>query len=787
MKTFYWIVIAVFYSIESNYAQNFQIDSLSHVNYINLHDTQLNDIWGYTDELGNEYALVGARKGTSIVKITPPSSPVEVAWFPDSVSIWRDLSSWQNFAYVTTEAEAGLFIIDLNPLPASAPVTTAFYKGPITNPWQSAHTLFVDNAGYAYIFGANRGNGGVIILDVHTDPMNPIEVGVFDNWYVHDGYARNDTLWCANIGEGFVSIIDISDRANPVLIATHTTPSNFTHNVWPNDAGNVIFTTDETTNSFLTAYDVTDPNNLVELDRIQDLPGSGTVIHNVHIRGNYAISSYYSSGIVVHDISRPTNIVEVGSFDTYPGISTHTRGCWGAFPFFASGTVLATDMENGLYILHPNYQPARYIEGNVTNATTLLPLQGVSITIAGDEQIEISKLNGNYATGIASGSFAMVTFFKVGFYTQTHMVPVLAGQVTVQNVAMVPIPVYTVNVQVNEFGGALQVNNAFVRFTSDLTKDVVTTDGLGHAVLALQYETNYEIQIEKWGKEPICTTIYVSALNANHTFEMNIGYFDSFTFDHGWTAFGTATSGDWERGELTQGHTYTVLPVVDFNSDCGNEVYVTGNSTNIDPDFDDVDGGFVKLVSPIFDATIYPVAYLTYARSFFCGFINAPNDTLTVSISNGITEVVIEKLASGFDLEGLWIPVTRKISDLISPTNSMSINFSVSDGAYGSPTANLTEAAVDYFRLSPNDVTLVPELTEVNTKMKLFPNPSNGLFELQFPETAIGQEFHIYNQQGEIIYKDVVKKDTATVNLQEMANGLYFINLRDETLKIVIH
>ena len=35
------------------------IDSLSHIDYQLLHQANLNDVWGYVDELGNEYAIVG--------------------------------------------------------------------------------------------------------------------------------------------------------------------------------------------------------------------------------------------------------------------------------------------------------------------------------------------------------------------------------------------------------------------------------------------------------------------------------------------------------------------------------------------------------------------------------------------------------------------------------------------------------------------------------------------------------------------------------------------------------
>ncbi|MFN5374078.1 MAG: hypothetical protein ACK5A8_07035, partial [Flavobacteriia bacterium] len=83
----------------------FSIDSLSHIDYQALHGANLNDVWGYTDELGNEYAIVGTSKGTSIVDITNGSQPQEIFWLAGSESIWRDPCVFGNYAYVTTEAE----------------------------------------------------------------------------------------------------------------------------------------------------------------------------------------------------------------------------------------------------------------------------------------------------------------------------------------------------------------------------------------------------------------------------------------------------------------------------------------------------------------------------------------------------------------------------------------------------------------------------------------------------------------------------------------------------------
>ncbi len=101
---------------------------MSHVDYQALHNADLNDVWGYVDELGNEYAIVGTTKGTSVVDVTDPSNPFEVFWIAGSESIWRDPSVHGDYAYITTEASDGLLIIDLSPLPLSnvLPTTTLY-------------------------------------------------------------------------------------------------------------------------------------------------------------------------------------------------------------------------------------------------------------------------------------------------------------------------------------------------------------------------------------------------------------------------------------------------------------------------------------------------------------------------------------------------------------------------------------------------------------------------------------------------------------------------------------
>ena len=188
--------------------------------------SDLCDIWGWVDDQGNEYAIVGTNEGTSIFDLSNPAAPTEIFFEQGMNSIWRDVKTFGDYAYVTTEAQNGLLIIDLSPLPDSNNLTTYYYTGPSNAPWQKAHNLFIDDRGYAYIFGANRGVKGCIILDLNQDPTQPVEVADINNWYVHDGMVKGDTLYLANVSDGF-TIWDVSVPSNPVMIGQHGTLGAF--------------------------------------------------------------------------------------------------------------------------------------------------------------------------------------------------------------------------------------------------------------------------------------------------------------------------------------------------------------------------------------------------------------------------------------------------------------------------------------------------------------------------------------------------------------------------------
>ena len=63
-----------------------RIDLLSHVTREQLGLSFVNDIWGWTDRNGDDYALIGGAEGTVFVDITEPKRPDIVGTLPTESS-----------------------------------------------------------------------------------------------------------------------------------------------------------------------------------------------------------------------------------------------------------------------------------------------------------------------------------------------------------------------------------------------------------------------------------------------------------------------------------------------------------------------------------------------------------------------------------------------------------------------------------------------------------------------------------------------------------------------------
>lgn len=753
--------------------------NMSQLGYLDIpsnHSVILNDIWGYVDEAGNEYAIVGTTDGVSIVDVTDPANPVEISWHPSKNSVWRDIKTYGDYAYITTEADTGLMIINLTPLPASTTLSEKYYTGPSGNEWFSAHNLYQDN-GYLYIFGAGRGNGGVIILDVATDPWNPTEVGTYDPWYAHDGFVLNDTAYFAHINDGFFTVVDVSNKTAPVLLGQFTTPSNFTHNIWTSANGDYAFTTDEVSGGYIGAYDVSDPGNIQYLDQIRSSPGEGIVPHNTHVLGDYLITSYYTDGVTIHDATYPYNLVEVANFDTSPLSTPNTSGCWGVYPYLPSGNIIASDREEGLFILSSNEHQGAYLEGVVTEFGTSNPLNNVEITIENQDITDYSNNIGNYATGIESSGLYDVSYFKILYYPQTISTALNEGVITVQDVELVPIPQYSITVTVLDASTLQPVENASVVAHHTYISHTGTTDVNGEAVLNLYYEDKYELLAGKWLYNTDCfEDTLINSSTANITMYIDQGLYDDFSFDFGWSVFGDAQKGHWVRDVPVPVDIGGVIenPYTDGLFDCGREAYITGNGSTAGND-QEVDGGQTTLISPVFDLTSYTDPHVNF-EAFFYNMHGPfyPDDTLVVSLFNGSETVDIAKIYKDNTAMSLWHPYSIPISGLIPLTSTMQLIVNISD--YIS-TVNICEAGFDHFSVTNFSMATVEE--EANHNILIYPNPFDHVVHI----TGIDAGYlEIYDLSGRRVMTSPISNE---IDVGQLENGLYVMVIKDISGNIV--
>ena len=769
----YPVLTTLFFGVLLHYNQSFgqaDLSFVSQTDYVALHNTGLNDVWGYVDEQGNEYAIVGTEDGTSIMNVTDPSSPFEVFWLAGENSTWRDPSVYGDYAYISTEAEEGLTIINMSPLPESNVLIANLFTGDESLSWQSAHNCHVDENGLLYVFGANYGEGGVLIYDVSSMPMNPTFVGAFDNWYVHDGVAFGDTLYLAHVNDGFLSIVDITDPSSPQLMGTKTTVDSFTHNIWPSDDRQVVYTTDEVPDAFVASYDISDVNNIIELDRVQSSPGENVIPHNTFVLNDYLVTSYYADGITIHDAKYPNNLIELVTYDTYPEQTPTYDGSWGVYPFLPSGNILASDRTEGLFVLQPEYQRAAYLEGNITNQLSSNPIDNVLVTIPENTQEERSNSMGDYATGFASSGDFEVTYFKVGYESQTLDVNLLQNSVTIQDVEMIPIEPFIVNVIVEDNSGN-PIQNANIKLVHPLITYEVESNGLGQETLPLFYEDLHEVYVGKWGYITYCDDLEVDSGTGTLTIVLQEGYYDDFTFDFDWSISGDVSTGLWERG-IPNATDNTVMDG-DFNSDCGSFAYVTGNAENIDADFDDVDDGVTTLTSPLMNLSVlYENPVILFYMDFYCNHgPGAIDDTLKITLSDGSNQIIRAIPPQNDEMSwGLEVidPTGLDLSNII-------VSFQVSD-LEGNP--NVTEAAIDMF--------MVDEYSSVfedvfEQKVVIYPNPTQSFVTLRGYED--GEYYTLTNVAGMELEHGSLFGEASIIELQNYGSGIYFITIGANQLK----
>ena len=747
------------------------------------YDVGGNDVWGYVAPDGTEYALMGLRDRTSVVSLADPTDIQEVGAVYGTSSVWRDLKTWEEYAYVSNDNGGDVAIIDLRDLPNSVPhvVFQPSFDGDIL---QNVHNIYIDEFGFLYIVGSNLNGGAPIIYDLTEDPMNPVFAGLVtsDNPdeelppYAHDVYVRDNLMYTSDIYDGVFAVHDVTDKSNIQILAAQSTPFTFTHNTWLSDDGNTLYTTDELANAPTGAYDISDLNDIKKLAEFRPSAtiGRGVIPHNVHVLNDFLVISHYTDGVIIVDANEPANMVEVGNYDTYGGPDGGFNGCWGAFPFFPSGIVLASNLEGRLDVLMPTYVRACYLEGNITDADNGNAVLGANVEIATTSVATSSNLMGVYSTGYATSGSYDVTYSHPQYFSQTITVTLANGETTMQDVALMPKPSYVLSGQVVSAVDNSAIEGATVYMQGESAEYQATTNAGGNFT-ATVLEDTYEIYAGKWGYN----TKLVSGQEVNGPVTTSValekGIKDEFMLDLGWTISGNASRGIWERGEpIGTSSNGTILnPDNDITTDLGDQCYVTGNGGG-SPGADDVDEGITVLTSPIMDLSSMIDPYVTYYTWFVNGGgQGAPNDRIEVRLTDGNTEVVVETIESSLSQ---WRPQSVvRVRDYFETTADVQVIFETGD--YGAQ--HLVEAAVDLFEVIEGFVN-VEDVIDESIKLTASPNPFNEQLTINYSLENVDDNtrLDIRNALGQIVYSTPVNntQDIHTVN-QSLDAGIYFVQI----------
>lgn len=323
--------------------------------------------YGWHNPVDNrEYAIIGSTKGNHFIEVTQPQNPIVRDFVPGASqnSLWREIKTYQHYAFLVSDDNGSKFqIVDMSYLPDSVHVV---YNSSAL--FTKAHTLFVDGnklyCGGVSVVGVS-GAISMVVYDL-SNPESPILLRSLTQdypsiTYIHDMFVRNDTIY-ASAGNQGLFILKFNQSTNTFnLLADYTgyVEAGYNHSSYLTpDSKTLAFCDEVPAGLSVKLIDVSDLNNIQLKDTIKSHVGA--TAHNPYIKNsNHLVLSYYQDGVYIYDVSNPSNAQLTGFFDTdylhgandnYT-FSTPYRGCWGTYPFLPSGVLLASDMQNGLFVL----------------------------------------------------------------------------------------------------------------------------------------------------------------------------------------------------------------------------------------------------------------------------------------------------------------------------------------------------------------------------------------------------------------------------------------------------
>ncbi len=345
---------------------------------------RLNDIWGWTDpETGKEYAIVGKRDGTAFVDVSDPSKPVYLGQLPTfgtdtpvAFNVWRDAKVYKDHAFIVSEEPAhGMQVFDLKRLRGlEGSRTRVFTEDTHYSGVGNTHNIAInEESGYAYLIGTNMCDGGSHIVDIR-DPRAPAFAGcVEQDGYTHDNqcviyrgphaFYRGREI-CFDFNEDTLTIVDVTNKGEgadrPILSKLPYSGSAYTHQGWLTEDQRHVLMNDELDEQ---GSETNTTTRMVDVSRL-DAPRlvgayehpTKAIDHNNYIKGSAAYQSNYRSGLRILDTRGVADgkLSTAGYFDVFPADdAAEFNGTWSNYPYFKSGNVIVSGIEQGLFVVRP--------------------------------------------------------------------------------------------------------------------------------------------------------------------------------------------------------------------------------------------------------------------------------------------------------------------------------------------------------------------------------------------------------------------------------------------------
>jgi hypothetical protein len=514
----------------------------------------------------------------------------------------------------------------------------------------------------------------------------------------------------------------------------------------------------------------------------------------------------------VMDIRNPAWPVEFAYYDTHPNVIDEGSedGAYDVAPYYPSGIVTVSYIDNGLYVFRVD--PVNYgiIRGTVREFSNGLTIPWATVTVQPANMTVKSGSDGRYAFAVPAVGSATVTVSTFAFETTSKTVSVALNSDQTVDFPIKRQPAGTVSGTVRATSGGAVLAGAEVAVLG--TNLRATADAQGVYSFPSVPEGTYIVRASNAGFAAQSVTLNVPrGRTTTQNYSLGgVSFFDDAETDRGWT-FGdpteTALSGFWERampsGKASCSIGQLIEPALDHTPGPGNNCFTTQARTIHCASFIGAVVGRVSVTSPVLHLAGIDDPRIGYWRWYQCNQPGVPTLVpllVLVSGDGGASWITAE---SNLAIKSAWEFAEIRVRDFIPNSNDVLVRFTVDNSTFQSLES---EAAIDDIAVYAGSGGASLALAALATSPAFAvgaprPSPTRGSAEV---ELTLPRSLHvradIYDVQGRRVQtavdgslpagSSVLRWNGKTTGGAPAASGIYWMAIHagqeERRLKIVV-